>query len=118
MTAVDLLDSTLERYIGGQEPERRERRGKPRVEEPFQATMYGVDSAGLPFNADCVLDNLSCWGLYLRILQPMSCGSEVQLLVQISKGAALALKGRVLRDEPQPDSKHGLAIAIDGYDFL
>lgn len=118
MMDVDLLDLKLEQYRGGPQPESLERRGKPRIEYPFPATMYGVDSAGLSFNTDCVLDNLSCLGLYVRILQPMDCGREVQLSVHISKGATVALKGRVLRAGSQSDGKHGLAIAIDEYDFL
>lgn len=118
MTDVDLLDLTVDQYRMAPPPEHLERRGKPRIEYPFPATMYGVDSAGVPFNTDCVLDNLSCLGLYVRILQPMACGREVQLSVHISRGATIALKGRVLRDGSPSDGKHGFAIAIDEYDFL
>jgi hypothetical protein len=48
----------------------------------------------------------------------VACGSEVQLLVRISTGASISLRGRILRDELQADGKHGLAIAINDYHFL
>lgn len=118
MLNVNVIDSTLDRYTGGAQAEHLERRSKPRIEESFPATMHGVDSVGLPFAVDCVLDNLSCLGLYVRIRGPVPCGSEVQLLVRISTGASISLRGRILRDELQADGTHGLAIAIDHYDFV
>jgi hypothetical protein len=38
-------------------PQLFERRLKPRLKEPFPARVWGVDSGGLPFNVNCVLEN-------------------------------------------------------------
>jgi len=99
-----------------------ERRAKPRVNEPFPTRCWGVDSGDLPFNVDCVLDNLSSTGLYLRVPRPMTLGCEVRLIVHLlsgpTTGATATIAGEVVRDEPQRDGSHGLAVAIKNYKFL
>jgi hypothetical protein len=99
-----------------------ERRRKPRLKEPFPARVWGVDSGALPFNIDCVLDNISSTGLYLRAPTLVDTGSEVRLVVHLlngsSTGATASLHGRILRTELQADGKHGLAIAIENHSFL
>ncbi|HKO96214.1 MAG TPA: PilZ domain-containing protein [Pyrinomonadaceae bacterium] len=99
-----------------------ERRRKPRLSEPFPARMWGVDSGDLPFNVDCVLDNISSTGLYLRMPTQVTTGDEVRLIVHLvngpTSGATAALNGKVLRTEVQPDGRHGLAIAITKHKFL
>jgi hypothetical protein len=92
------------------------------LKEPFPARIWGVDSGDLPFNIDCVLENISSTGLYLKMPRPVDIGSEVRLIVHLlsgpSTGATAALQGKILRDEVQADGKHGLAIAIDQHKFL
>ena len=99
-----------------------ERRSKPRVKESFPARMCGVDSHDLPFNIDCSLDNISSTGLYLRVPRQMERGCEVRLIVHLlrapTSGATAVILGEILRDEPQYDGRHGLAVAIKNYEFL
>jgi hypothetical protein len=52
-----------------------ERRGKPRVSEPFPTTVSGIDKAGESFDLDCVLDNISSTGLYLKMPRQLEQGS-------------------------------------------
>ena len=99
-----------------------ERRAKPRVKEPFPAQIWGVDSEDLPINLDCVIDNMSSTGLYLRTPCKMPTGAEVRLIVHLlsgsTSGASARISGEIVRDDPQPDGKHGIAVAIKGHRFL
>ena len=99
-----------------------ERRGKARIKEPFPARIWGVDSGDLPFNVDCVLDNISSTGLYLRMSKPVNVGRDVRLIVHFvsgpTTGATASIQGQVLRKELQQDGSHGLAVRIDKHRFL
>jgi hypothetical protein len=103
-------------------PQNLERRHKPRVKEPFPARVWGVDSGDLPFNVDCVLDNISSTGVYLRVPKLVDAGSEVRLIVHLlhgpTSGVTASLQGRIVRTELQADGRHGLAIAISKHKFL
>jgi hypothetical protein len=98
-----------------------ERRAKSRVNQPFPARIWGVDSDDFPFNMDCLLDNISSTGLYLRLFRELVPGGEVRLIVHLlsgpTTGATAVISGEVLRDEPQRDGSHGLAVAIKSYRF-
>jgi hypothetical protein len=98
-----------------------ERRAKPRVSEPFPTTVSGIDKAGESFRLDCVLDNISSTGLYLKVPRQLEQGSEVRLIVNFSAGsspgAAAAIRGVALRSDPQADKRWGLAVAITDYTF-
>lgn len=99
-----------------------ERRRKPRLKEPFPARIWGVDSGDLPFNVNCVVDNISSTGLYLRVPNLVDAGSEVRLIVHFlnnsSTGATAALRGSILRSELQADGRRGIAINITRHRFL
>jgi hypothetical protein len=99
-----------------------ERRAKPRVQEQFPARIWGLDSGELPFNFDCVIDNISSTGLYLRLPRQIPPGTVVRLIVHLlngpTSGASARISGEILRDEPQLDGKHGIAVAIKGHKFL
>jgi hypothetical protein len=99
-----------------------ERRTKPRVSKPFPTTVSGIDKTGESFEFDCVLDNISSTGLYLRIPRQMPTGGDVRLVVHLlngsTSGVSASIHGEILRDEPQPDRKHGSAVAIKGHKFL
>lgn len=131
MTRADQSSSTLDLHIDeliadgdrhGAEPKLSERRSKPRLNEPFPARIWGVDSGDLPFNVDCVLDNISSTGLYLRLARPVNVGDEVRLIIHFlngpTTGATASIQGRILRSELQSGGKHGLAIAINKHRFL
>ena len=98
-----------------------ERRAKPRVSEPFPTTVSGIDQAGESFELDCVLDNISSTGLYVKIPRQLEQGSEVRLIVSFSAdptpGAGAAIRGVALRSDPQADKRWGLAVAITDYTF-
>lgn len=99
-----------------------ERRRKPRLRERFPARVWGVDSGDLPFNVNCVLDNISATGLYLRMPKLLDTGSDVRLVVHLfnglTTGASAVLEGWIVRTDLQADGKHGVAIAIEKHRFL
>ena len=65
------------------------------------------------FGASAVLDNLSAAGCYLRLARPVTYDEKLLVIAQISQ-ALIALRGTVLRVEPQEDG-YGLAVAIVQY---
>src|SRR6266545_4542587 len=54
-----------------------DRRRKPRIYEPFAATVRGVDGRGDPFEVEAVLDNLSAGGLYMWLRQHVEEGRQI-----------------------------------------
>lgn len=99
-----------------------ERRAKIRISQPFPTTVSGVDSRGEPFELDCVLENMSSTGLYLKIPRELEQGSEVKMMVKLSSvpssGAGASIRGVTLRSEPQADESWGLAVAINECAFI
>ena len=96
-----------------------ERRVKSRVSYPFPGRVWGTDGAGQTFEDDCVLDNLSSTGLYVRLPRQMKSGAELNLVIRfLEDGATAYLLGQVLRNEPQPDGRYGIAIAIKDHHFV
>ncbi len=98
-----------------------ERRGKPRVDQPFPVTVRGVDAMGEPLNIDTVLDNMSVGGLYVRIPRRLEPGAYITVGIRVSApweerpAARVATRGVVLRVEPAPGGEHGLAVAFTKY---
>lgn len=99
-----------------------ERRAKLRISQPFPTTVSGVDRSGEAFQVDCVLENISSTGIYLKLPRPMEEGSEVRLLIMLSSasssGAGAVIKGVALRSDPQADESWGLAVAINECAFI
>jgi len=99
-----------------------ERRTKARINEPFPTRAWGVDDAGQAFQIDCVIDNMSSNGVYLRLPRRMNSGDELSLVIRllsdVDSGASTLVRGEVLRHEPQADGLHGIALAIKHYEFL
>lgn len=99
-----------------------ERRSKPRINEPFPTRAWGIDAAGQAFQIDCVIDNMSSNGVYLRIPRRVNSGDELSLVIRllsnVDSGASTLVRGEVLRHEPQADGLHGIALAIKHYEFL
>jgi hypothetical protein len=121
------LDLHIDELIAGGEPTNfgtrtQERRQKGRIMEPFPARIWGIDSGDLPFNVDCILDNISSTGIYLKLARPVDVGSEVRLIVHLlsgpTTGSTASVQGKILRDELLADGRHGLAIAISKHRFL
>lgn len=99
-----------------------ERRAKPRLQEHFPALLCGVDSGDLTFSVDCVIDNISSTGLYLRMPRQMPTGGERRVIVHLLGGPITGtiggMYGEIMRDEVQPDGRHGIAVAIKRHKVL
>ena len=63
-----------------------ERRAKPRSQNKMIARVWGVDSDDQPFSLDCILDNISASGLYLRLPRRMKFSAIESEVVNLAKG--------------------------------
>ena len=98
-----------------------ERRAKPRIRQSFPTRVHGKDSEGRSFDLDVGLENMSSGGVYFRIPRTLNSGEELNLVVRFSnghKGATAAIIGSVLRVEAGVDGLHGIAVAIQRYEFI
>ena len=95
---------------------RQERRLSPRVSLPYAARLWGVDVQGKPLKEDTVIDNLSTSGLYLHLKGAVPQSSHVHIAALVSPrgakttGLRLVASGIVVRTEPKPDGRCGVAI--------
>src|SRR5215475_15273064 len=91
-----------------------ERRAKPRIQRPFPTRAFGTDGRGERFEVDCELDNISSRGVFVRISRELTTGSEINVIVRFVKseesGTTAILNCEVLRNEPQADGRHGIAM--------
>ena len=99
-----------------------ERRAKPRSNDALPARVWGVDIEDQPFSFDCLVDNISGSGLYLRLPRRMKFSSAISLVVRLLsgpvEGAAAAIKGTVIRDQMDPDGHRGVGIRIVEHRFI
>ena len=102
-----------------------ERRSKARIRDRFSTTVRGRDRNGQKFLTETTLENLSAGGLYLCIPHEIEEGAKLLFIIQFSgRGAAqkaaprVAVHGKVLRSEPKPDGRYGLAIKIEHHRLL
>src|SRR5690242_15899859 len=99
-----------------------ERRAKPRSSDALPARVWGVDIDDQPFSFDCVLDNMSASGLYLRMPRRMKFSASVSLVVRLPNGPVdgklAAIKGTVIRDEIESHGHTGLGIKIVEHRFI
>ena len=79
----------------------------------------------LPAGADCVAENISAGGLYLRLGRRVNPGTELLVVIHLSVGqmrarqaARVAARGVVLRVEPAPGGDYGVAVEIRRHRFL
>ena len=103
-------------------PAKIERRKKPRSNDVLPARVWGVDIHDQPFSCDCLLDNISASGLYLRLPRRMNFSSAISLVVRLLNGpvdgVVAAIKGTVIRDETKPNGDRGLGIRIVEHEFI
>lgn len=105
-------------------PQDVERRHALRVDLHFPAIVRGIDATGEQFTLNTRLDNLSACGLYLQLQRPLELGATLFVVVQLSPVASevrapqIALRGTVMRIDPQSDSSWGVALAFDHHRFL
>lgn len=99
-----------------------ERRAKPRSRDKFIARVWGVDSDDQPFSLDCVLDNISASGLYLRLSRRMKFSASISLAVRLPNGSIdgrfAAINGTVIRDHIEPDGHAGVGVKILEHSFI
>ena len=75
----------LERHLSVEEslkPKLVERRAQPRANDALPARVWGVDVDDQPFGFNCLLDNMSASGLYLRLPRRLKFCSPVSLVVR------------------------------------
>ena len=123
--AIQVLDQVLPLTEATIPPRRIaafERRAKPRSTQTLPARVWGVDIDDHPFSFDCVLDNISASGLYLRMPRRMRFSSAISLVVRLLhgplEGMSAAIKGSVIRDQLEPDGRRGVAVRIIEHRFL
>jgi PilZ domain-containing protein len=99
-----------------------ERRSKPRIKFLFPTRAWGVDAGGKDFDIDCTLENVSSTGLYLRLPRRVASDAQLKVLITFSHnmggGATALLECETLRNEPQPDGQHGLAMRVKSCHFI
>jgi PilZ domain-containing protein len=99
-----------------------ERRAKPRSNDPLPARVWGVDSDDNPFSFDCLLDNISASGLYLRLPRKMNFPSAISIVVRLLhgplEGMSAAIKGTVIRNEWKTDGHTGVGVRIVEHRFI
>ena len=102
-----------------------DRRQQPRIYEQFPVRVEGVDSSGASFDDAVRLDNVSAGGLYLRLAHPVERGARLAVAIRFStvdlceaSAPRLAVRGVVLRVDPQPGNTFGLAVAFTHHRFL
>jgi PilZ domain. len=99
---------------------RYERRRKPRVNDSLPARVWGIDNDGEMFGFDARVNNISSSGLFLKISRQLKISSQISLVVRLMNGSGVmaAIRGKVLRDDPQLDGSRGIAVEITEHRFL
>jgi hypothetical protein len=99
-----------------------ERRAKPRSHNKLIARVWGVDSEDQPFSLECVLDNISASGLYLRLPRRMKFSAPISLAVRLPNatvnGRFAAINGTVIRGQREHEDHTGVAVRINDHCFI
>lgn len=84
------------------------------------ARVWGVDSEDHPFSLDCVLDNISASGLYLRLPRRLKFSASISIAVRLPNGPGrfAAINGTVIRDHKEHDGHTGVAVKIIEHSFI
>ena len=104
-------------------PTEQERRSALRIEVPFPAEVRGVDMEGKRFKTATVLRNLSPTHLYFSLAQRVEKGVRLFVVIRLSLASDgpspfLAIHGRVIRVDQQPEGGNGIAIEFSRHRFL
>jgi hypothetical protein len=102
-----------------------EQRKQQRIYEPFPAKIAGKGPGGDSFEAETLLDDLSAGGLYTRLDRHIDTGAKLSFEIRLARaeshenvGQRVAAEGVVLRSEPQPDGRCGIAVRFTRYKCL
>ena len=93
------------------------RRTEPRIYGPFPARVRGVDDGGARFRAEAPLDDLSAGDFSLCLPHRAGVGRRLLVVIRLCR-AVVALRGVVLRSEPQGDGGCRLNVSVTHYRFL
>jgi len=84
-----------------------------------------VGAGGKRFESNAVLDDFSAGGLYVRLPRRVEPGAKFFAVVRLATGPPagasaprVAVRGVVLRVEPQPDGRYGLGVQFTRHRFL
>src|SRR6266542_5621633 len=97
----------------------------PRITIPFPVKIRSIDASGQAFEMEAVIDNLSTGGLYMRVPRLLATNAEVVAVISLfpsretpAQKSRVAIRGTVLRCEPQPDGTCGVAVGFSSYRFV
>ena len=106
---IDIADSMFSRV-------RMERRQKPRVTDPFPATVMGVGLNGRAFEAESLVENLSSSGLFLRLSERVEHGARLTVAIRMARRVIeanhmrLVTHGEIVRTEIDSSGLCGVAV--------
>ena len=96
-----------------------------RLYGPFSAKVRGVNMNGRVFKVDAEVEDISSGGVYLRLKRPVEVGASLLVIIRFSKAwtdevrvPTVAVRGTVLRVEPEPEGGWGVVVAITRNRFL
>jgi PilZ domain len=118
------MDATSEPFDNSPEPIKGQARRHERIYEPFPVMICGRDASGEAFEIYTVLDNFSAGGFYVRLERRIEPGTRLFAIVRLSTfppevpAPRVAVRGVVLRVEPQPDGTCGVAVRFTRHRFL
>ena len=102
-----------------------ERRRMERLFDPFPVKLRGVDAEGQGFEVNTVIKNIGAGGLYVQLSKRVETGSRLfsvtrfsTAALEVQRGPLIAMSGRVVRVDPQPDGSFGLAVEFTSSRFL
>ena len=101
-----------------------DRRVKPRIDCDCPAIIEAYDSDGINYSDQGKLVNLSASGLFMLVNRDIENGSKLSVTVHLSNSLIdtdepkLAIKGIVVRIEPQTKRTCGVAVKFHHYRFL
>jgi hypothetical protein len=88
----------------------------------WPARVWGVDVDDQPFGFDCLLDNISASGLYLRLPRRMKFSATISVVVRLPYGPAdgrlAAINGTIIRDQMEHDGNTGVGVRIVEHSFI
>jgi hypothetical protein len=112
-TRIPVSESDLNRSHGP------ERRRKLRICAPIPVRVQGMDRAGVLFDQETSLDNLSARGLFLRLCRPVAESAKLSFRIHLtapkgtrSPGMLFKARGIVRRVEVSSEGTFGLGVEL------
>ncbi len=90
---------------------------EPRIYGLFPVQVRGVDSSGMTFHTQTLIDTFCASEFELRLPRRVEAGEQLLVIVDIHE-ATVALHCKVLRAEPQADRSHRTTVSVTHHRFL